>query len=267
MSEYFLKKILIFPVKSLGWIEPNQWEVQKRGFKFDRRWMLADEQGNFISQRRFPKLALLKTKFENQKLIVKNSLSGESLAVRLETKAGEIIEVKIFEDLTRGVRVSEEASEWFSEFLNSKVEFVFMPENFTRPVNPKYGKEGDVVSFADGFPYLLINTASVAELNKRLKNKIPAERFRPNLIVEGAKAFEEDNWQKIKIGEVVFRVVKPCSRCNVITVNQATGERDPEPLTALAEFRKVGNKVMFGQNLIAEREGVLKTGDKVEVLQ
>ncbi len=267
MHKYFLSKILVYPVKSLGWLEPPKWVVRKRGFELDRRWMLADANGNFVSQRRFPQLALLKVKKGENKLLVRDSISNDSIEIPFEPETNRIFNVKIFNDETSGIIVSKELSNWFTEFLKEKVELIFMPENFIRKVNPKYGSKSDVVSFADGFPYLLINSASVAELNGRLKNKIPPERFRPNLIIEGKTPFEEDKWKKIKIGEIIFKVVKPCSRCTVITVNQDTGETDAEPLKALSSFRKINNKVMFGQNLIAENEGTLKTGDKVEVLE
>jgi len=267
MPEYFLSKIMVYPIKSLGWIEPEEWEVQKRGFKLDRRWMLVDEEGNFVSQRKFPQLAILKTEITSSGILVKNSFTQENFEIPFEIKKKKQLKVKIFNDETSALYAGNQASNFFSNFLKTKVKLVFMPEEFTRPVNPAYGSKKDIVSFADGFPYLLINTASVVNLNKRLKKKIPAERFRPNLIIEGKIPFEEDGWSKIKIGEIIFKIVKPCSRCTVITVNQKTGEKEPEPLKVLSEFRKVENKVMFGENLIAAREGKLKIGDKIEILE
>ena len=142
-----------------------------------------------------------------------------------------------------------------------------MPADTIRPVNPAYGRPGDHVSFADGYPALLASEASLADLNSRLAAPVPMNRFRPNLVVDGTEAFAEDGWSRIRIGEVVFRVVKPCDRCVVTTIDQKTGKAGKEPLRTLSRYRKKDGKVYFAQNLIPDAPGTLRRGDPVEVLE
>lgn len=143
-----------------------------------------------------------------------------------------------------------------------------MPESTERTVNPAYGRLGDIVSFADGYPFMLLSQASLDDLNARLPVPLPMRRFRPNLMVAGATPFAEDTWKRVRIGNVVFRVAKPCERCIIPTVDPQAGVfAGKEPLRTLATYRKVGSKVLFGQNLIAEGMGVLRVGDSVQRLE
>jgi uncharacterized protein YcbX len=138
-----------------------------------------------------------------------------------------------------------------------------MADQVVRPANPAFAPPGARVSFADGFPFLLISEESLADLNGRLAVPLPMNRFRPNLVVAGCEPYAEDGWKEIRIGDVKLRVVKPCERCLVTTTDQATGERGKEPLRTLATYRKVGNDVMFGQNVVHENTGELRVGDAV----
>ena len=165
----------------------------------------------------------------------------------------------------------DEVNGWFSDVLDVECRLVTMPETTRRRIPPEFAVNPgeDHVSFADGYPFLLIGEASLAEVNARLETPVPMNRFRPNLVVSGSEAFAEDSWKKIRIGETVFHLVKPCARCVLTTVDQATGVKDgKEPLKTLASFRTFDGKVLFGQNLIAENPGgVVRVGDEVEVLE
>jgi uncharacterized protein YcbX len=161
--------------------------------------------------------------------------------------------------------LGEEVSQWFSEFLELSCQLVYMPDNSYRPVNSRYASHNQQVSFADGFPFLLISEASLQDLNERLDQPIPMNRFRPNLVVSGCEAFAEDSWRSIRIGSIPFHVVKPCERCLITTVDQAQGIRGKEPLQTLAQYRLSNGKILFGQNLIPAELGTLQVGDSVEI--
>ena len=166
-------------------------------------------------------------------------------------------------------------NEWFSDVLQTNCRLALMPEETERRVNYFYAVyRDDHVSFADGYPFLLIGENSLADLNSKLKEAVPMNRFRPNFVVGGGtEAFAEDGWKKIKIGESVFHVVKPCGRCVMTTIDQASGVKDgKEPLQTLASYRipkrSIKKKILFGQNLIVEKSGgVLRIGDRIEVLE
>ncbi len=132
-----------------------------------------------------------------------------------------------------------------------------------------YGKEDDRVAFADGFPLLLIGQASLDDLSHRVGRPLEMLRFRPNLVIEGSAAFAEDQWKRIRIGEVEFRLVKPCSRCILTTIDPQSGQRsdDREPLTTLKTYRQQGGDVLFGQNLVNDGVGRLEVGMPVTVLE
>jgi uncharacterized protein YcbX len=168
----------------------------------------------------------------------------------------------------KAIDQGDEASEWLSTYLKVPARLVYMPESSIRRVNPEYAvRPGDHVSFADGYPILIASQESLDDLNTRLDAPLPMNRFRPNLVVEGCKPFEEDTWKRIRIGEVELALVKPCSRCEVTTIDQVTAARGKEPLKTMATFRRIkGNKVMFGMNVIPVNEGRLRVGDRVEIL-
>lgn len=261
-----IQDLYIYPVKSLGGIRIEQGKALQKGFEFDRRWMLVDETGTFITQRDQHALALLSTEIKSDGIKITNRLTKESILIPTIISLVETIEVSVWEDAVQSLHISEEADDWFSKYLQMPVRFVHQPEKFLRPVDPRYARNNEQVSFADAFPFLLISQASLDELNSRLKQPLPMNRFRPNLVVSGTGPFEEDTWGEIQIGEVRFNVAKPCSRCVLTTVNQETGKSGKEPLKTLAKYRNIDNKVMFGQNLIALNEGMISVGDKVEIL-
>ena len=262
----YLSSLYVYPIKSMGGISLEAWDVDGRGLRYDRRWMLVDEDGWFISQRELPRMALISVRIEPDRLVL-NAPQMPSLELPLGPTADEIIPVRIWDDLVGSAPVGDDADRWFGEFLGVRCSLVFLPDESVRQVDPDYGEAGDQVGLADGFPFLLISEASLADLNARMEHPLPMNRFRPNLVIGGCEPFAEDVWKLIRIGSLTFRVVKPCSRCTITTVDQTTAAKSKEPLRTLASFRKVGNKVLFGQNLIHDGTGTLRTNDPVEILQ
>ncbi len=264
---YELSEIYVYPVKSLGGIKLDSAEVQLRGLKFDRRWMIVDQHNNFLTQRRLPEMALIDSRINDNKIILshkKKKLSG--FTFEFGEHSGKQTNVRIFDNIAPAHFVSAEADKWLTEALGIKCRLVFMTDSDIRPVNKKYAKKNESVSFADGFPYLLIGQASMDLLNSKLSGRMSAKRFRPNFVFTGGEPHDEDNWSEISIGKVRFDVVKPCSRCVITTVNQETGEKGKEPLFTLSTYRKINNKVLFGQNMIAITTGTIYTGEKIEII-
>lgn len=264
-----LSEINIYPIKSLKGIPLQVAVVEDRGLKYDRRWMLVDDDGRFLTQREHPAMARIGVRIEGDELIA--SFGGEELRLPMESDTGKRVRVKVWSSTLKAEEYPAETGEWFSDALGMQCRMVRMPEGERRLVNPFYAvrKFKDVVSFADGYPFLLIGQASLDDLNSRLEAPVPMNRFRPSLVVAGAEPFAEDNWKKIRIGPTVFHLVKPCGRCVVTTIDQQQGEKTgPEPLKTLSGYRKKGDKVLFGQNMIAEKAGgTLRLGDEVEVLE
>lgn len=264
-----ISEINIYPIKSLGGISVESAAVEERGLALDRRWMLIDEGKNFITQREVPAMATVALSVVAGSL--RAAMNGEFIDIPPRPAEDKTGRVKIWSSSVRAAFYDEPVNSWFSERLGIECSLVRMPESSKRAVNPFYAvrKFDDTVSFADGYPFMLIGGASLEDLNSRLPRPLPMNRFRPNFAVAGSEAFGEDTWKKIRIGETVFHVVKPSERCVITTVDQARGEKaGPEPLKTLNEFRNKNGKLLFGQNLIADSAGgTLKVGDAVEVLE
>lgn len=264
MNKKILSQIFIYPVKSLGGISLKESEVSDRGLKYDRRWMIVDLNGNFITQRVKPEMALITTDISNDKIILRHKITSEQIEYGINETSSKKIKVKVWNDEVDVVHVNSNVDEWLSINLNMRCKLVFMRDDSIRLVDNNFARNNEITSLSDGFPFLLIGQSSLDDLNAKLKNKIGFERFRPNLVFSGGDPFEEDNWKSFDINEIKFYPVKPCSRCVIITTNQNTAERDDEPLKVLSEYRKVNNKVMFGQNVLHEGSGLLKVGDEIQ---
>ncbi|MBT3812488.1 MAG: MOSC domain-containing protein [Gammaproteobacteria bacterium] len=261
----YLSHIFIYPIKSLAGIEVKQWEVAPAGFKYDRKWMLVDAQGNFLSQRNLPRMALIQTQIIDQQLVV--SASGqEDLPINLQMPAGKTDhKVTIWNDQCTAQEVSQEASLWFSDVLQMSCSLVYQPEANIRSVDQKYAQATDQTSFSDGFPFLITSEASLALLNKQMDLALSMRRFRPNLVIKDCASYAEDYWRKISIGNISFRLPKPCARCAIPQINPDTALSDKEPLRTLAKTRKWNNEVFFGQNALHDNQGLLKVGDTVTI--
>lgn len=268
-----LSEIWIYPVKSLGGIALKEAKVTVRGLENDRRWLLVDKNGLFLTQREHPELALFQPEIDAEFLKISyKGKQSETLKVNVTTdysKQKSKVKVQIWEDEVAVYEVSTEANIWFSERLGFEARLVYMPEESHRKVDPDYAVSADnETAFSDGFPFLLIGQSSLDDLNSRLKNPVPIRRFRPNFVFSGGKAYQEESWREFTIGNLPFYGVKPCSRCIMTTVNPELGAfAGKEPLYTLSKYKKVGNKVLFGQNVIAQQEGEVVVGDEVVVLK
>lgn len=263
-----LSEIFIYPIKSLGGISLNSSFAGKRGLKYDRRYLLVDEGGIFITQRDYPQMALLKLSFCDEGFRVLNTKDNSYTIIPFESDSIEKLKVQIWDDICGAVRVGSDFDKWFSAAINKKCSLVYMPDTEKRIVDKekKYVNETHTVSFADGYPYLIIGQSSLDDLNSRLEVKIPMNRFRPNLVFTGGVPYEEDNWKNFLMGDAEFKAVKPCARCVITTTDQDTAERNAEPLKTLSTYRKVDNKVIFGMNVVCDRTGRISVGDKISKL-
>jgi len=268
MSQFYLSEINIYPVKSLGGISLQTSEVTDRGLKHDRRWLIINNEEKFITQRTHPQLALIKTKITGNKLILGHKTKEISpLVIPIHHESVETVLVNIWHDLVEAHIVGKYADEWLSDALGIKCRLAYMQDETQRPVDRAFAADNEIVSFADAYPFLIIGQSSLDDLNSRLKEKLPMNRFRPNFVFSGGKPFDEDKWKKIRIGEIIFNLVKPCSRCVLTTVDQNTAEKSEEPLRTLSTYRSVNNKIYFGQNLLHEGNGTLKVGDEIKILE
>ena len=268
-----LSEIFIYPVKSLRGVSLNSAKVESRGLAYDRRWMIVADGGEtFFTQREFPEMALLTTELTDNHLIIRHSSKTlEALQIPLEMpKNGASLLVRIWDDTCQAITVSPKADAWLSEALGTPCQLVYMPDDSRRATDPKYSQDGDIVSFADGYPFLVIGQTSLDDLNKRLPEPVGIERFRPNFVFTGGAAYEEDHWKQFTIGNLNFRGVKKCARCQLTTVNPETGKFGKEPLRTLGQYRLEGHKILFGMNAIWDInnkiEPIIKIGDQINVL-
>jgi len=261
-----LTEIWTYPVKSLRGVRHARADVQTCGLAGDRRWMLADGNGRFFSQRDVPRMSLVSAAYEGDDLLL--SAEGAGALHVQAPRTGEKRRVTVWHDALQALDAGDAAADWLSVAAGLPCRLMYQDDPASRPLDPKYARPGDAVNLADGFPVLLTSVESLADLNGRLAHAVEMLRFRANLVVEGAAPWAEDNWRRLRIGAVVLRVAKPCDRCIMTTIDPATGERpDPEePLRTLKTFRRdAKGRVLFGQNLVPEMVGELREGAEVEV--
>lgn len=263
-----LSAIHVYPLKSGAALSPPQAQVEARGLAHDRRWMLVDAQGRFITGRQDPRTVLLQAQPSAAGL----HLSAPGLApieVAFPEPAAERRSVTLWQDRVDALDAGDAVAAWLQAALGREARLVYMDPAAVRPVDPERAQPGDEVSFADGYPLLVISQAALDGLNARLATPLPMLRFRPNLVVEGAPAHAEDGWRRLRIGGIEFEGVKPCVRCVFTTVDPLRGAFDPsgEPLRTLKAYRRSPKGITFGLNLIARGQGTLRVGDAVEVLE
>jgi uncharacterized protein len=262
LKKLLLSEIWIYPIKSLGGIRLKSSKVREKGLELDRRWMLVDEQGNFLTQRVFSSMALFKLTMTDDMLEV--SFKGNQISIPKKSESnGSRIQSKIWDDSVITYEVNTATSGWFSSMLGMNCRLVSFPEDGSRPVDAAYKINDENVSLADGYPFLIIGQASLDDLNHRLKKPLPVNRFRPNFVFTGGEPYQEDSWRNFKIGKNNFIGVKPCARCVLTTVDQETAEKGTEPLATLASYRKRENKIYFGQNVVAVDHYEIYEGDEI----
>ncbi|MCW5909652.1 MAG: MOSC domain-containing protein [Cyclobacteriaceae bacterium] len=265
MSGLTLSEIWIYPVKSFSGIRVKHALVKPKGLEYDRRWMLVDENGKFITQREHPHMALFDLAIQDQQIIISARSNGKQLTIPLVApEVNEIQKVVIWDDEVEVVEPDENYSQWFSDQLNLKCRLVFFPEANIRNVDPRYATNNEQVGFADGYPILIIGQSSLNDLNSRMDEPVEMRRFRPNFVFTGGQPYEEDDWKNFSIGSSRFMGVKPCARCVLTTVNPQTGQKGREPLLTLSKYRREGNKILFGQNVIAlNHNNQIHEGDEI----
>jgi uncharacterized protein YcbX len=262
-----LSSIHLFPIKSCAALTLDVATVEARGLVGDRRWMVVDAAGRFVTGRQQPRLTQVRAVPEGDTWAL---VAPGAPASRLHVPAtAERIDTAVWGTPVRPLVASAEANAWISTVLGVSAQWVYMDDACRRAVDVDYASAGDIVSFADGFPLLLISQAALDALNAKLARPVPMLRFRPNLVVADTEAHAEDGWKRIRVGEVEFDVVKPCTRCVFTTVDIERGEFDPsgEPLRTLLGYRRGREGVTFGQNLIPRSLGRVRLGDAVDVLE
>jgi hypothetical protein len=257
MSMY-VSEIWCYPIKSCAGMSLQHAALDPFGLAGDRRWMVVDQDGRMVTQRECPRMTLIK---------VAQQLAGLQISAPTMTplsllapRCQRMITVQVWQDVLQACLAESAAQDWLSRFLQRDVRLVWCPPSAERQVDLAYAKPGQRVAFADGFPLLLISQASLDDLNARLDSPIEMARFRPNLVISGCAAFEEDRHRAIKIGEAVFPIVKPCARCPIPSIDLIQATRSREPTRCLRGYRKRDGEVFFGQNLLAPVRGVLQLG-------
>jgi len=264
MNPCTLASIHLYPIKSLGGFAVNEARLTDRGLAHDRRLMLVDADGVFVSQRERPAMACLHTAPLPDGFRVTDTRDGSTLDLPWSMKSTGTRMAGVWSDRVRTEELDPAWSGWFAERLGAPLALVRMPDRTKRRTDGRYANA--LTSLSDGFPYLIAGQASLDDLNARLEQPVGMDRFRPNLVIGGGTAFQEDGWRTVRIGEVRFDLVKPCARCVIITTDQRTGERGKEPLRTLATYRSRGNKVLFGMNAVGDADGTVRVGDAVTVV-
>ncbi len=267
MATLVLSRIRVYPLKGAAGFDLEEVVPDALGIPWDRRWMLVDARGGFLSQRIHPRLALIRVSPAGEAGVFTVRAPGlEPLELRPDLSWGEERRVRVHQDHLSALGGPPEAGEWFSRFLGHACELVFFPQDRVRVTDPAWAP-GHRVGFADGYPLLLVTEASLEDLNRRSPTPASLLRFRPNLVVRGGDPWQEDEWRVVEMGDARLELVKPCARCSVTTVDQGSGTRGREPLRTLATFRRWEGKTYFGQNGVFTLPGGFRAGDDVRIVE
>ena len=259
----------VYPVKGLKGVDVTEARATARGLEFDRRFMVVDAEGNFLSQREHPKMATIWTDMADGELLL-SAPDADEVGVPLIPTGPATMRVRVWRSTVDAAPVSPQADEFFSGYLGQRCRLVYMPDTTRRLSNPEYAGEDKLVGFADGYAYLVIGAASLADLNERMAKRggppLPMNRFRPNIVLAGSPAYAEDRWKELRLGSARLGAAKPCGRCQVTTTDQSTGEVvGPEPLATLSTYRDSNEfGQMFGMNYVTLASGAVRVGDPVE---
>lgn len=260
-----LSEITLYPVKSMAGITLESSAIDAMGLQYDRRWMVVSPAGKFITQRSHPQMALIQPHLHQGQLRLSSFGLADHL-VPVATPQSPYKTVQVWKDTVQAQHLSTATDRWLAQTLGEPCHLVYINDQEVRQCDLNYAKAGDRTGFADGFPLLLIAQASLDDLNEKLNQPVSMQRFRPNLVVSGCKAFAEDTWDSMRINAIEFQLVKPCSRCVITTVDPKLGFiSNPEPLQTLATYRQQGNSIYFGQNVIHQNKGNIHLGDIVHI--
>ena len=260
-----ITQLFIYPVKSLAGIKLEKSEVDSMGLQYDRRWMIVSPEGRFITQRTVPKMALINTELNGTELTL-TTADKEPHIVAPTTKDSEKMNVVVWKDSLLVSKVGSAADAWLSDALGIECHLVYIEDDVIRQCDLDFSEEGEHTGFADGFPILIISEESLTDLNQRLDSSVDIRRFRPNIVINGAGAFAEDELKQFTIGNLKMKGVKICSRCPLTMVDPDLGERtSQEPIATLSTYRKWDGNIFFGMNVIHQQQGMINVGDKLEV--
>lgn len=264
MAAGIVKGLFIYPVKGLQGISLTSATVEPEGLQHDRRWMIIGQDGIFRSQRQLPVMATIRPEILGERMRLSDGIGDSIEFLATPITDGPVVPVRVWSSDVSAYAVSADADRWLTDRLGEPVRLVTMGPESHRALSPDHSRPEDRTAFADGFPVLLANEESLADLNSRLEQPVPMDRFRANIVVAGLTAWSEDDLDQFSVGEVQFEAAKQCARCQVPTIDQSTGERmGPEPITTLAKFRLCDGKVMFGMNLIPRSGGIVRVGDSI----
>jgi uncharacterized protein YcbX len=265
-----ISQLFIYPIKSVGGISVHSSPVTSTGLLHDRRWMLVDQRGRFISQRENSTLALLRIQVRSSALVVfHKDHPTHSLEIPFfdpaELHSLPRAEVIIWDDICNAMVYPQRFTDWFTRLLETPCQLVYMDDTVRREVDKKYAFRHEITSFSDGFPLLMIGQSSLDDLNTRLPYPIPINRFRPNLVFEGGYPFQEDEMSVFEVNGLEYKAVKPCARCIIPTIDQETGIQYEEPTKTLASYRLKDKKILFGQNVLVSSIGTISVGDEIHL--
>ena len=256
----------IYPVKSLAGLSLSSSAVTPRGLKHDRRYILIDNKGGFLTQRHFPHMAHLHPEATENGWLIRHKLNPAwQIEIPYVWESGPEIQAPIWKDAPLALEADAETNEWFTDMLHVPCRLAFMPDHSHRQIDPDFSRPGEYVSFADGYPLLMVGESSLADLNSRMDTPVGMDRFRPNLVFTGDEAYAEDGYGAFSIGELKFRGVKTCARCVLTTVDPETAKKGTEPLKTLTQYRNVKGRIIFGMNVIPEDEGTLEVGMRINL--
>ncbi len=263
-----VSELYIYPIKSLGGISLTSSTVDIRGLDLDRRWMLIDDFGRCITQREAPVMATLRVEVLDQTLLVYPVANVEdNILIPFITMDQQnnypLVDVALWDDKTQGRLYPSSINAWFSNKLKMESRLVYMDDTILRPVDPTYAQDGEITSFSDGYPILILGQSAMDALNGRLEESLPINRFRPNIVFTGGHPHQEDEMDVFNINGVTFYGVKLCARCNVPTIDQDTGVTNSEPTATLATYRLIQKKILFGQNVLIRQKGTIHVGDAI----
>ena len=261
MTKFYLSDIYVYPIKSLGGIRLETAMVGEKGLQYDRRWMLIEaDSGRFMTIRNFPQFLFFRISLRDEGFLI--DYKGDSLLIPFTIETGRHFRTTVWNDEVDVLEGDPAWNQWFSDKLGTGCKLVYMPERSRRPIKPQWGTQA--VSFADGYPYLVIGKASLNALNDQLSKPVEMERFRPNLVFEGGLPYNEFRWSAFYVGTCHFQGLKPCARCVVTTYDPVTGDQGKEPLLTLSR-QKVDDKIVFGQHAVAMDYNVINVGDEIVV--
>jgi uncharacterized protein len=259
-----VEQLYIYPVKSMGGFSVQEAMITDRGFAHDRRWMVVDNNGRFLTQRELPRLAQIATEPSDKGFALTDMRTGERLELPWELPPAKRVTVRVWNDTVQAIGAPPISNAWLSERLDRAVQLVYMPPSAHRPLDIAYAT--GVNSFSDAFPFVFLSSASVQDLNGRLVEPVTMDRFRPNVVVAGGEAYQEDAWKDLNVGQAHFRLVRPCARCTITTIDQRSALRGQEPLRTLATYRSVNNQVLFAMNAVAVSGDRVRVGDPITPL-